>query len=42
LKKPRIEITTAQFHPEELLWSDEKDELILKKLIEVCKGGRNG
>lgn len=32
-------ILGTQFHPEELLWSDEKASLIFKKFIEVCKGG---
>lgn len=34
-----IFIIGTQFHPEELLWSDERAALIFKKYIEICKGG---
>lgn len=33
-------ILGTQFHPEELLWGDEKAKLIFEEFIEVCKGGR--
>lgn len=32
-------ILGTQFHPEELLWSDKKAELVFENFIEVCKGG---